>query len=269
METFAALLAICAGTPHKGQWRRALMFSLICTWINGWVNNPEAGDLRRHLGHYDVTVMLKSVNEAQTQFLLVNTLRWVFLIFSDSLLIFNDSDIGFKSCLTPCCHLITSLPSTKVWYHLQKRNKIIMNTNIGQLVYIDYKQGGSKNGTPWNIAINSSSLGQNGRHFTDDVFRHIFVNEKFCILINLIRISLKFVFKGPIDNNPSLVQIMYWCRIGAIIWTNADPIHWRIYSVLWGRWVYSLLGRFSSLYVIYWHMSMSQLWNHFKTEPLM
>ena len=33
------------------------MFSLICVWINGWVNNSEAGDLRRHRGHYDVTVM--------------------------------------------------------------------------------------------------------------------------------------------------------------------------------------------------------------------
>ena len=40
-------------SPHKGQWRRALMFSLICAWINGWVNNLEAGDLRCHLAHYD------------------------------------------------------------------------------------------------------------------------------------------------------------------------------------------------------------------------
>ena len=44
-------------SPHKGQWRGALLFSLICVWINGWVNNHEASDLRRHLGHYDVTVM--------------------------------------------------------------------------------------------------------------------------------------------------------------------------------------------------------------------
>ena len=44
-------------SPHKGQWRGALMFSLICVWINGWVNNREAGDLRRHRGHYDVIVM--------------------------------------------------------------------------------------------------------------------------------------------------------------------------------------------------------------------
>ena len=44
-------------SPHKGQWRRALVFSLICAWINGSVNNGEAGDLRRHRGHYGVTIM--------------------------------------------------------------------------------------------------------------------------------------------------------------------------------------------------------------------
>ena len=45
-------------SPHKGQWRGALVFSLICAWINGWVNNREAGDFRRHHAHYDVTVMV-------------------------------------------------------------------------------------------------------------------------------------------------------------------------------------------------------------------
>ena len=44
-------------SPHKGQWRGALIFSLICVWINDWVNNGEAGDLRRYRIHYDVTVM--------------------------------------------------------------------------------------------------------------------------------------------------------------------------------------------------------------------
>ena len=48
-------------SPHKGQWRGALMFSLICVWINGWVNNREAGDLRRYRGHYDVNVMMKPI----------------------------------------------------------------------------------------------------------------------------------------------------------------------------------------------------------------
>ena len=44
-------------SPHKGQWRGALMFSLICVWISGWVYNREAGDLRRHCAHYDVILM--------------------------------------------------------------------------------------------------------------------------------------------------------------------------------------------------------------------
>ena len=63
MATFSASLAICAGihrspvnSPHKGQWRGALIFFLIYVWINGWVNNREAGDLRRHRGHYDVYI---------------------------------------------------------------------------------------------------------------------------------------------------------------------------------------------------------------------
>ena len=48
-------------SPHKGQWRGALMFSLICARINAWVNNGEAGDLRRNRAHYDVTVMQRSI----------------------------------------------------------------------------------------------------------------------------------------------------------------------------------------------------------------
>ena len=65
METFPASLAICSGIhrspvnfTHKGQWRGALMFCLICVWINGWVNNRDAGDLRRYRAHCDVSVML-------------------------------------------------------------------------------------------------------------------------------------------------------------------------------------------------------------------
>ena len=56
MKTFSALLVICVGNSPV-QWRGALMFSLICVWINGWVNNGEAGDLRRHRPQCDVIVM--------------------------------------------------------------------------------------------------------------------------------------------------------------------------------------------------------------------
>ena len=51
-------------------------------------------------------------------------------------------------------------------------------------------------------SFNSYPPWQNGRHFTDSIFRCIFVNDKFCIFI---KISLKFVPKGPVDNNPVLV----------------------------------------------------------------
>ena len=44
-------------SPHKGQWRRTLMLYLICTWINGWINNREASDLRCHGVHCVVTVI--------------------------------------------------------------------------------------------------------------------------------------------------------------------------------------------------------------------
>ena len=61
METFSALLAFLWGiqrslvnSSHKGQWRGALVFPLICTWTNGWVNNRDTGDLRRHWAHFDV-----------------------------------------------------------------------------------------------------------------------------------------------------------------------------------------------------------------------
>ena len=67
METFCALLAICVGnSPVTGEFpsqrpvTRSFDFSLICVWINSWVNIREAGDLRRYHAHYDVTVMFWS-----------------------------------------------------------------------------------------------------------------------------------------------------------------------------------------------------------------
>ena len=50
-------------SPHRGQWRGILIFSLICSWINSYINNGETGDLRRHLAHYDITVIFYSYFE--------------------------------------------------------------------------------------------------------------------------------------------------------------------------------------------------------------
>ena len=52
-------------SPHKGQWREALMFSLICALNNGLINNREAGDLRRHRAHYDV-ILMQSLSSRMT-----------------------------------------------------------------------------------------------------------------------------------------------------------------------------------------------------------
>ena len=52
---------------------------------------------------------------------------------------------------------------------------------------------------------------QNERHFTDDIFKCIFLNESVWILI---KISLKFVPQGSINNIPELIQIMAWHQPG-------------------------------------------------------
>ena len=63
----------------------------------------------------------------------------------------------------------------------------------------------------WPQWVNTLRPRQDGRHFADDVFTCIFFNENCCILI---KFSLKYVRKGPIDNNPALVQITAWRRPG-------------------------------------------------------
>ena len=45
-------------SQHTGQWRGALVFSLICVWINDWVNKRGTGELRRYRAHHDVIVMI-------------------------------------------------------------------------------------------------------------------------------------------------------------------------------------------------------------------
>ena len=68
-DIFRVTGSICGeltGDPHTGQWRGALMLSLICAWINGWVNDGDAGDLRRHRAHYDAIVMFELEAQARS-----------------------------------------------------------------------------------------------------------------------------------------------------------------------------------------------------------
>ena len=76
-------------SPHKGLWRRALMFPLICVWRNGWVNNCEAADLRCHHSHYDVTAMYCLFNIKSPQLIW----RWITQRF---LYFLNNSVLNYK-----------------------------------------------------------------------------------------------------------------------------------------------------------------------------
>ena len=155
-------------SPHKGQWRGALMFSLICARVHAWVNNREAGDLRRRRAHYDIIVMggSKITDHGESSwFPTIIWKRW--------------RSIAIKPCAHPLSH----------WWCDQQF---------------------SIRTTKWSRdTINSLRPGQDGRRFADDIFTCIFINENCCILI---KFSLKYVRKDPIDNNPALVQTMAWRR---------------------------------------------------------
>ena len=111
MEPFSASLAFCAGnsplsvnSPHKGQWRGALMFSLICAWINDWVNNHETGDLRRHRGHYDVNIMRFS-EHVSSKWVMIDEWWWFIIgLQGDTSVFFVISRMSTRKCL--CMEII-------------------------------------------------------------------------------------------------------------------------------------------------------------------
>ena len=78
--------------------------------------------------------------------------------------------------------------------------------------------------------LNTLRPRQNGRHFTDDIFKCIFLNENISILT---KISLNFVPKGRINNIQALVQIMAWCWQATNHYLNQWwLVYWRIYALL-------------------------------------
>ena len=107
---------------------------------------------------------------------------------------------------TADCWTLTVAP--RWWYvamltnhllHLIIANKVYTSTHLMHQWWIA------------NWILNTLRLIQDGRHFTDDIFKGIFLNENIWIPIAF---SLKFVCRGPINNNPALVQIMAWYRSG-------------------------------------------------------
>ena len=109
--------------PPKGQSRGALMISLICAWINGWVNNGEAGDLRRNRAHYDVAIILFHTLTDDGTHIVFTTAKVVSIIvilephstFDKivSISIGGLFNINYgKTCKSPSyCHVLTLIPT--------------------------------------------------------------------------------------------------------------------------------------------------------------
>ena len=146
-------------SPHKGQWRGALLFSLICAWTNGSVNNRDAGDLRRHHAHRDVTVMFPGTYHHPS------------------------ADEAASSCLQG--------HGGADFYAINAFIKAV------QVIFLRTKYCSK--------GINILRPRQDGRHFSDDIFKCIVLNEN---------VKISTIFQHCSDNGLAPV------RRQAIIWTN-------------------------------------------------
>ena len=73
-------------SPYKGQWRRTLMFSLICGWIKGWVNNGKAGNLRHHHVSSCQSSIILAINHSQTKLNIFTYLPFAIIKLSETML---------------------------------------------------------------------------------------------------------------------------------------------------------------------------------------
>ena len=108
MEPYPVLLALCEGNPpviggfpHKGQWRGASMFSLICTRTYSWAYNRVVGDLRRHRAHYGITLLMNPQRNG-----IYHVIYWMEWCYHVSV---NENE------LSQCLFLVTTVMTLQLW----------------------------------------------------------------------------------------------------------------------------------------------------------
>ena len=98
-------------SPHKGQWRGALIFSLICPWTYGWVKHRDDGDQRRHCVLYDVVVM---PHMTRCNFCLASWILYIMYSFVLQVLMWCSALLGPPTCpQCPCARTHPDVPPAR------------------------------------------------------------------------------------------------------------------------------------------------------------
>ena len=208
------------------------MFSLICAWINGWVNNREAGDLRRHRAHYDVIVMSDTQVTQQPCYYIMSDFFYVFCLINWPLgdttviwLIIFKLNPRTDIFSIPCVIALRWTPKTSMmicqywfrWLLGAVRHQAITWSNIDQVLWHHMSSpndnesnkldGGFRSvcfiHTCMVANFNTLRPRHNRRNFADDIFKCIFLNENVWIPT---KVPLKFVPKCPIDSFQNLFR---------------------------------------------------------------
>ena len=127
-------------SPHKGQWRGALICPLIYAWTNNWANNREAGDLRRHRAHYDVTIMLRAEGDvSDTMVPILAGIHILGLCPSESQACFRSKPFSEsmvtvygRICASPCLNVL--IYTGAVWH------KGLRKHSVWQIITIQNKR---------------------------------------------------------------------------------------------------------------------------------
>ena len=142
-------------SPHKRQWRGALMYSSISAWTNGWTNNRDAGDLISHHAHYDITVMFrfcitilydKQLNGTSGRRLPVHCeyyfgcqrLRmWLYNTLDEKMAVESKTtNLRYRSC--PLCHWETTSPGNETYRKSIEISILRLDNILWCIFWIEY-----------------------------------------------------------------------------------------------------------------------------------